>query len=85
MNTLEMAEYAATLPAAFAANFGHPIKLIGFRPMSLHQGDAHLFVVISRHEDDTFTRWTYNARSGGFSGYDLDVWAALIQLGVTSS
>ncbi len=77
--TTTMAEYAAALPAAFAANFAGRFDLIGFRPMSAHQSDAHLFVVIGEREDGTFAKWNYNASAGGFFGghYDLTLRRAL--------
>ncbi|KKN56853.1 hypothetical protein LCGC14_0567780 [marine sediment metagenome] len=70
---------AATLPAAFVANFGDRFELIGFRPMTAVAADSYLFVVIARRADGTFAKWTYNATAGGFGSghYDLELRRAL--------
>ena len=94
--TTTLAEYAAGLPAAFAANFGDRYTLVGFRPMTALPDDAYLFVVIGfrvdgdprgMHGTFAFAEWSYNARAGGFGGgyYGMDLDRALERLrGVAS-
>ncbi len=81
-DTTTMAEHAAALPAAFAANFGGRFQLTGFLPTTPLTGDAHLFVVIGQGEDDTYGNWLYNALSGVFgSGHiDLELTPALAMM-----